>query len=47
MAFLAAMAKGSPLLQAFHMLSTPEAPMVEAQLDLDRAKQVIATILQG
>lgn len=44
---LMAMAKGSPLLQAVHMLAQGEAAVAEAQLDLDRAKRVIATILQG
>ena len=44
---LMAMAKGSPLLQAVHMLAQAEAAMAEAQHDLDRAKRVIATILQG
>lgn len=44
---LMAMAKGSPLLQAVHMLTQAEAAMAEAQLDLDRAKRVIATVLQG
>lgn len=44
---LAAMTKGSPLLQAVHMLAQAEAAAAEAQHDLDRAKRVIATILQG
>ena len=41
---LAAMAKGSPLLQAVHMLAQAEAA---AQLDLNRAKQVLVRILRG
>src|SRR3954462_6913958 len=44
---LATMTKGSPLLQAVHMLAQAEAAAAEAQLDLERAKQVIATILMG
>ena len=44
---LAAMTGGSPLLQAVHMLAQAEAAEAEARLDLDRAKQVIATILAG
>ena len=44
---LAAMTNGSPLLQAVHMLAQAEAAEAEARLDLDRAKQVIATILNG
>lgn len=47
MASLAVMSKGSPLLQAVHMLAQAEAAAAEAQLNLDRAKQVIATILRG
>lgn len=41
------MVKWSPLLQAVHLLVHAEAAMAEAQFDLDRAKRVIATILQG
>ena len=44
---LAETTKGSHLLHAVHMLAQAEAAMAEAQLDLDRAKRVIATILQG
>ncbi|WP_336490140.1 calcium-binding EGF-like domain-containing protein [Methylobacterium nigriterrae] len=44
---LATMTKGSPLLQAVHRLAQAEAAAAEAQLDLERAKQVIATILMG
>jgi hypothetical protein len=44
---LTAMAKGSPLLRAVHMLAQAEAAAAEAELDLQRARQVIATILMG
>jgi len=44
---LTAITKGSPLLQAVHMLAQAEAAAAEAQLDLERARQVIATILMG
>uniref|UniRef100_UPI00226AA502 hypothetical protein n=1 Tax=unclassified Methylobacterium TaxID=2615210 RepID=UPI00226AA502 len=44
---LAAMTKGSPLLRAVHMLAQAEAAAAEAELDLERARRVIATILMG
>jgi hypothetical protein len=44
---LATMTKGSPLLRAVHMLSQAEAAAAEAELDLQRARRVIATILLG
>ena len=44
---LAALAKGSPLLRAVHMLAQAEAAAAEANLDLQRARRVIATILMG
>jgi hypothetical protein len=44
---LATMTKGSPLLRAVHMLSQAEAAAAEAELDLQRARRVIATILMG
>jgi hypothetical protein len=44
---LATMTKGSSLLRAVHMLSQAEAAAAEAELDLQRARRVIATILMG
>ncbi|MDR7039548.1 MULTISPECIES: hypothetical protein [Methylobacterium] len=44
---LAGMTKGSHLLHAVHRLAQAEAAVAEAELDLERAKQVIATILKG
>ena len=44
---LAKMAKGSPLMRAVHMLAQAEAAVAEAELDLQRARRVIATILLG
>lgn len=46
-ASLAALAKGSPLLHAVHRLAQAEAAEAEARRDLERARQVIATILGG
>jgi hypothetical protein len=46
-AALAAMTKGSPLLRAVHMLAQAEAAAAEAELDLQRARRVIATIRMG
>ncbi|MDB5647498.1 hypothetical protein [Methylobacterium sp.] len=46
-ATLAALVQGSPLLQAVHRLAHAEAAEAEARLDLERARQVIATILAG
>ena len=44
---LGEMTKGSHLLHAVHMLAQAEAALAEAELDLERARQVIATILKG
>lgn len=44
---LTMMVKGSPLLRAAHMLAQAEAAAAEAELDLQRARRVIATILLG
>jgi len=44
---LTAITKGPPLLQAVHRLAQAEATAAEAQLDLERANQVITTILRG
>ncbi|MCJ2035954.1 hypothetical protein [Methylobacterium sp. J-068] len=46
-AALTALAKGSPLLQAVHRLAQAEAAEAEARHDLERARQVLATILAG
>jgi len=41
------MTKGSHLLRAVHMPAQAEAAEVEARLDAERAREVIATILMG
>ncbi|MCJ2048026.1 hypothetical protein MKK58_26315 [Methylobacterium sp. J-078] len=46
-AALAALTKGAPLLHAVQRLAQAEAAVAEAQHDLDRARQVLATILAG
>ena len=46
-AALAVLAKGSPLMHAVHRLAQAEAAEAEARRDLERARQVIATILAG
>ena len=44
---LKGLTRGSPLMHAVHRLAQAEAAEAEARADLERARQVLATILGG